>query len=75
MNEETQMTVTPVAGASSAKRCNNWLAIPWPKAKAQVFRLQTRIAKAEREGRVTISSVDSAGLSRRWPYASLSGVR
>ena len=51
MSEETQMTAGNPAGASSATRCNSWESIPWFKAKAQVSRLQMRIAKAEREGR------------------------
>lgn len=45
------MTTAQTVGASSAKRHCTWPSIPWPKAQAQVFRLQTRIAKAEREGR------------------------
>ena len=38
-------------GASSAKRKETWNTLPWSMIKAQVFRLQVRIAKAEREGR------------------------
>ncbi len=45
------MTTSNLAGASSTKRPHDWNAIPWSKAKAQVLRLQMRIAKAEREGR------------------------
>ena len=45
------MTVSLLTGASSTSRCNTWQEIPWPKATAHVFRLQVRIAKAEREGR------------------------
>ena len=43
------MTIDNTVGASSAERLCTWDSIPWPKAKAHVFRLQTRIAKAERE--------------------------
>jgi RNA-directed DNA polymerase len=50
-NEETQMTIGNTVGASSAEHLNTWDSIPWSKVKAHVFRLQTRIAKAEREGR------------------------
>lgn len=49
MKEETQMTRVTV-GASSASN-DDWDALSWPKIKTQVFRLQMRIAKAEREGR------------------------
>jgi RNA-directed DNA polymerase len=45
------MTTSNLAGASSTKCPNDWNPIPWFKAKAQVLRLQMRIAKAEREGR------------------------
>lgn len=51
MSEETQMTTGNPVGASSAMRCNNWKSIPWFEATTQVFRLQMRIAKAERDGR------------------------
>jgi len=52
MNEETQMTGDPTsAGASSTKRQEDWITLSWPKIKAHVFRLQVRIAKAEKEGR------------------------
>ncbi len=44
------MTIGNTVGASSAQRLCTWDSIPWSKAKAHVFRLQTRIAKAEREG-------------------------
>lgn len=37
-------------GASSAKHLN-WSDLKWPALKKHVFRLQTRIAKAEREGK------------------------
>jgi RNA-directed DNA polymerase len=50
-NEETQMTTKQPVGASSTIRHNDWDSIPWSQAKAQVLRLQMRIAKAEREGR------------------------
>lgn len=49
--EETQMTVTKITGASSTKSKHPWQVLPWSKIKAHVFRLQMRIAKAEREGR------------------------
>lgn len=45
------MTTDSSVGASLTKRPNSWRSIPWSKAKAQVLRLQMRIAKAEREGR------------------------
>ena len=45
------MTTGKPVGASSTMRCNNWKSVPWSKAKAQVVRLQMRIAKAERIGR------------------------
>jgi len=51
MNEETQMTVDLSTGASSTKHPSTWKGLPWPKIKAHVFRLQMRIAKAEREGK------------------------
>jgi len=51
MNEETQMTAEQSAGASSTKHPSNWQELPWSKISAHVFRLQVRIAKAEREGR------------------------
>jgi RNA-directed DNA polymerase len=44
------MTTSNTVGASSTKP-STWHSIHWSKAKAHVFRLQTRIAKAEREGR------------------------
>jgi RNA-directed DNA polymerase len=44
------MTVTIVTGATPALG-NYWKAIDWQKVKAQVKRLQMRIAKAVREGR------------------------
>ena len=45
------MTVTSITGASSTNREDNWDTLPWPKIKSEVFRLQMRIAKAERDGR------------------------
>lgn len=45
------MTVVHSTGASSAKRQTNWEDLKFPKIEAHVFRLQMRIAKAEREGR------------------------
>ena len=44
------ITKQPV-GASPTIRHSDWDSIPWSQAKAQVLRLQMRIAKAEREGR------------------------
>ena len=44
------MTVAIVTGAPPALG-NYWKAIDWQKVKAQVKRLQMRIAKAVREGR------------------------
>lgn len=46
------MTVINFTGASSTERENNWKDLNFPTIKAQVFRLQVRIAKAEREGRI-----------------------
>jgi RNA-directed DNA polymerase len=46
-----QMTEVKSTGASSNKLISNWTDINWKKAEAYVFRLQLRIAKAEREGR------------------------
>ncbi|CAM4441351.1 MAG: hypothetical protein LEGION0398_MBIBDBAK_01428 [Legionellaceae bacterium] len=46
-----QMTEIKSTGASSNKPISNWTDINWKKAEAHVFRLQLRIAKAEREGR------------------------
>jgi RNA-directed DNA polymerase len=41
-----------LTGASSAcKASASWQELPWHKVKKQVFQLQVRIAKAEREGR------------------------
>lgn len=45
------MTVVKTTGASSTTRQSLWPTLPWAKIKAQVFRLQTRIAKADREGK------------------------
>lgn len=45
------MTTKQSVGASSTIRHSNWDSITWSQAKAQVLRLQMRIAKAEREGR------------------------
>lgn len=51
MNEETQMTGLITTGASSTHPSISWKNIPWSKAEIQVFRLQMRIAKAERDRR------------------------
>jgi RNA-directed DNA polymerase len=51
MYEETQMTAEQFAGASSTKHPIDWQELPWSKISAHVFRLQVRIAKAEREGK------------------------
>jgi len=51
MYEETQMTAEKSTGASSAKHPIDWQELPWSKISAHVFRLQVRIAKAEREGK------------------------
>jgi RNA-directed DNA polymerase len=45
------MSIERSIGASSTQQERSWKTLPWTKIKAQVFRLQTRIAKAEREGR------------------------
>jgi len=45
------MTVTQITGASPTEQKLPWQQLVWPKIKAHVFRLQMRIAKAEREGR------------------------
>ena len=45
------MTSRQSTGASSNKSIESWSAMPWPKIKRHVLRLQMRIAKAEREGR------------------------
>jgi len=45
------MTTKQPVGASSTIRQSDWGSISWSQAKAQVLRLQMRIAKAEREGR------------------------
>ena len=45
------MTEVKSTGASSNKMISNWTDINWKKAESHVFRLQLRIAKAEREGR------------------------
>lgn len=49
--KRTQMTAleTPMTGALSTK--TPWDSIDWKATEAQVYRLQTRIAKAYREGR------------------------
>ena len=44
-------TIAISTGASSAYDQTSWQSLPWPKIKAQVFRLQMRIAKATREGK------------------------
>ncbi len=49
--EETQMMVAQTTGASSTSPPDNWQTLAWPTIEAHVFRLQMRIAKAEREGR------------------------
>lgn len=46
------MTVNSFTGASSTQRHQSWQELPWSKIYAHVFRLQTRIAKAERDGRI-----------------------
>ena len=51
LSEETQMAAVKYTGASSTRRQDNWETLPWPDIQSQVFWLQTRIAKAEREGR------------------------
>jgi len=38
-------------GASSAELKKDWSCLPWPTLQKHVFRLQVRIAKAEREGK------------------------
>jgi RNA-directed DNA polymerase len=50
-HEETQMTVTQVTGAPSTKSKDAWSSYAWPIIHKHVFRLQVRIAKADREGR------------------------
>lgn len=45
------MTATQSTGALSAKADVSWPTLNWNQIKASVFRLQVRIAKAEREGR------------------------
>ena len=45
------MTAGRPAGASSTPHHKTWLKLPWSKIEMHVFRLQMRIAKAEREGR------------------------
>ena len=45
------MTVKKNTGASPTKRKHPWKDLPWSKMKADVFRLQMRIAKAEKEGK------------------------
>ena len=53
MNGETQMTemVKSLTGASPTRGDDTWKTLKWSKINAHVFRLQVRIAKAEREGR------------------------
>ncbi|MCX7114315.1 MAG: group II intron reverse transcriptase/maturase [Gammaproteobacteria bacterium] len=46
------MTVKQFAGASPTERHRSWQELPWSTINAHVFRLQMRIAKAEREGRI-----------------------
>ena len=45
------MTVGRPAGASSTAHHKTWPKLPWSEIEVHVFRLQMRIAKAEREGR------------------------
>lgn len=45
------MTASISTGAPSAVHSDSWSTLNWPKIKSGVFRLQVRIAKAEREGR------------------------
>ncbi len=45
-------TKTTLIGASSTCDSNSWGNIPWKRAKSHVFRLQMRMAKATREGRL-----------------------
>lgn len=45
------MTAGYSAGASSTSHQDTWKTLSWSKINAHVFRLQVRIAKAEREGR------------------------
>jgi len=45
------MTASLSTGASPAKPKDTWTKLNWSKIKGCVFRLQMRIAKAEREGR------------------------
>ena len=45
------MTAIQSTGALSAKADTSWSTLNWNPIKASVFRLQVRIAKAEREGR------------------------
>ncbi|KTD60483.1 reverse transcriptase [Legionella santicrucis] len=46
------MTVKQFAGASPAACHQSWQELPWSRINTHVFRLQMRIAKAEREGRL-----------------------
>lgn len=51
--EEMQMTTIQSIGAASAcKKTLAWPNLPWPTINKQVLRLQMRIAKAERQGRI-----------------------
>jgi RNA-directed DNA polymerase len=45
------MTAIQSTGALSAKANTSWCTLKWDRVTASVFRLQVRIAKAEREGR------------------------
>lgn len=45
------MTATKLTGASSTTPKEGWNTLVWPVVQKHVFRLQVRIAKAEREGR------------------------
>jgi len=46
------MTAITLTGAASAKLGDTWETLSWPRIQAHVLRLQRRIAKAEREGRM-----------------------
>lgn len=46
------MTVKQFTGASPAERSQSWQELSWSTINAHVLRLQMRIAKAERDGRI-----------------------
>lgn len=46
------MTVELITGASPTERDQSWQDLPWSMINAHVFRLQMRIAKAERESKI-----------------------